>query len=219
MIDIFLISFLVALTGALTPGPVLTFTIYKSFTSKKGYLAGFFIVLGHAVLEFSLIVILLLGASLLFQNLIFLIILGIVGGSCLITFGSITIRNVYKKQYQVRFEEEDLNLTSFKGNSFVGGIFYSITNPYWEFWWASAGLTILVDLNISINKPVELLLFFAGHELGDFIWYIPISLFIYLGGKSLNPKIYRYVLVTCGIFMITFGLYLTFNIIFFPPKV
>lgn len=219
MIEIFLISFLVALTGALTPGPVLTFTIYKSFTSKKGYLAGFFIILGHATLEFLLIIVLLLGASLLFQNLIFLIVLGIVGGSCLITFGVLTIRNVYRKQYRVRFDEEDPDLKSFKGNSFIGGIFYSISNPYWAFWWASAGLTILVDLNISFNQPVELLLFFAGHELGDFIWYVPISLFIYLGGKSLNPKIYKYVLVICGVFMITFGLYLTFNIILFPPNV
>ena len=56
MIDIFLISFLVALTGALSPGPVLTFTVYKSLQGKKGYLAGFLITLGHAVLELILLV-------------------------------------------------------------------------------------------------------------------------------------------------------------------
>ena len=55
MIEILTISFLVALTGALSPGPVLTFTIYKSLKSKVGYLAGFLITLGHAVLEFFLI--------------------------------------------------------------------------------------------------------------------------------------------------------------------
>ena len=104
MIEILTVSFLVALTGALSPGPVLTFTIYKSLESKIGYLAGLLIILGHAILEFSLIIILLLGASLLFQNLIFLIIMGIVGGGCLITFGSLTIKNVIKKQYMVNFE-------------------------------------------------------------------------------------------------------------------
>jgi threonine/homoserine/homoserine lactone efflux protein len=218
MIEILTISFVVALTGALSPGPVLTFTIYKSLNSKKGYLAGFFIVLGHATLEFLLILLLLLGASLLFQNLVFLIILGIVGGTCLVLFGIMSIRDVYKKQYQIDFNISDENLKDFKGNSFVGGIFYSITNPYWEFWWAVAGLTIMIDLNVSFENPIGLLLFFIGHELGDFVWYIPISIFVYLGGKSLNPKVYKYVLLACGIFMIIFGIYLSINVFIFPPK-
>jgi len=219
MIEIFVLSFLVALTGALYPGPLLTFTISKSLKQKKGYLAGLFITLGHATLEFLLIIILLLGASLLFQNLIFLIVLGFVGGSCLITFGALTIRNVYRKQYQVRFDEEDPDPKSFKGNSFIGGIFYSITNPQWEFWWASAGLKLLLELNISFNQPVELLIFFLGHELGDIVWYLPISIFVYHGGKSLNPKIYKYVLIGCGVFMIVFGIYLAFNTVFNPNTI
>ncbi|MFX1411498.1 MAG: LysE family transporter [Promethearchaeota archaeon] len=219
MIEILTISFLVALTGALSPGPVLTFTIYKSLNSKKGYLAGIFIVLGHAILEFSLIIILLGGVSFFFQNIIFLILLGSIGGSCLIIFGILTIKNVYKKQFKLDFNISDENLKGFKGNSFIGGIFYSITNPYWEFWWAVAGLTIMVELNVSFKNPMGLLLFFIGHELGDIVWYVPISIFIYLGGRSLNPKLYKYVLIGCGAFMIIFGIYLTINIIIFPPKI
>lgn len=218
MIEILTISFIVALTGALSPGPVLTFTIYKSINSKKGYLAGFFIVLGHASLEFVLILLLLLGASLLFQNLVFLMILGIVGGTCLVLFGILSIRDVYRKQYELNFNVTDENLKKFKGNSFIGGIFYSITNPYWEFWWAVAGLTIMIDLNISFKNPIGLLIFFIGHELGDFVWYIPISIFVYFGGKSLNPRVYKYILIGCGLFMIIFGIYLSVNTVIFPPK-
>ena len=217
MIEILIISFLVALTGALSPGPVLTFTIYKSLESKIGYLAGLLIILGHAILEFLLIIILLLGASLLFQNLIFLIIIGIVGGGCLITFGSLTIKNVIKKQYMVNFDIDNQNMKNFKGNSFLGGIFYSITNPYWTFWWATAGLKIMVDLNISLQQPFGVLLFYVGHILGDIAWYLPISVFVYFGAKSLNPKIYKYVLIGSGAFMIIFGIYLTLNILIFPP--
>lgn len=219
MIEIFTISFIVALTGALSPGPVLTFTIYKSLKSKKGYLAGLFIVLGHALLEFSLIILLLLGASLLFQNIIFLISVGIIGGVVLIIFGIFTIRDTYKKQYEVDFNIIEQDIKSFKGNSFLGGIFYSITNPYWEFWWSAMGVSLMIRLNVSFQNPLGLLLFFLGHELGDFIWYVPISIFIYFGGKSLNPKIYKYVLIICGAFMIIFGIYLVFNVIFFPPSV
>ncbi len=207
MIEIFLISFIVALTGALSPGPVLTFTIYKTFKSKNPY-TGLFIVLGHAVLELSLIFLLLLGASFFIQNFIFLIIIGIIGGTCLITFGTLTIREVYKKRYEIKFNIEGENLKGFKGNSFLGGIFYSITNPYWLFWWAVTGLTIMINLNLSFQNPLGLLLFFLGHELGDFIFYAPLSVLIYLGSKSLNPKIYKYALLVSALFMIIFGLYL-----------
>ena len=105
MWDILFASFSVALTGALMPGPLLTFTIYKSLKQKRGYLAGIFIILGHALIEFLLIITLLAGANLFFKNFIFLTVIGIIGGSCLITYGSLTIKNVYKKQIKVDFEK------------------------------------------------------------------------------------------------------------------
>jgi len=72
---------------------------------------------------------------------------------------------------------------------------------------------------VSLNEPLGLFLFFLGHELGDFVWYVPISIFVYFGGKSLNPKVYKYVLFVCGAFMIIFGAYLTLNILIFPPTI
>ncbi|MFW9818649.1 MAG: LysE family transporter [Candidatus Thorarchaeota archaeon] len=216
MIEIFIISFIVALTGALSPGPVLTFTIYKSFESKNPF-TGFYIVLGHAILEFSLIILLLLGVSFFFQNLIVLIVIGLIGGNLLIIFGLLTILDVYKKKYEINFNTEQENMKGYKSNSFLGGIFFSITNPYWTFWWSFFGMTLMINLNVSFQNPLGLLLFFLGHELGDFIWYFPISLFIYFGGKSLNIKVYKYVLIICGAFMISFGIYLIFNVVFFPP--
>jgi len=219
MLRIFLFSFLVALTGALSPGPLLTFTIYKSLKQRKGYLAGIFIILGHATLEFILIVILLAGASLLFQNLLFLTLIGIVGGLFLIIFGLLVLRDTIKADLNVDFNLKDNNLKGYKGNSFIGGIIVSLSNPYWTFWWAVIGLGFLVNFNITFATPIELLVFFIGHELGDMVWYLPISTFVYLGGKSLNPKIYKYVLIICAVFMLVFGLYLIFNILLSPPQI
>lgn len=219
MIEIFLMSFIWGITGAVTPGPVLTFTIYKSLNENKGYLAGFFIILGHLVLELALLIILLMGASLLFQNLLFLIILGIVGGSCLVTFGILTIRDVYNRKYEIKLDLGNEDVKKFRGNSFLGGIFYSITNPFWEFWWATTGVLIMYELNVSLSQPFGFLLFFVGHELADFVWYVPVSIGIYRGGKALNPNVYKYVLIACGAFMIIFGFYLSFKIILFPPSV
>jgi threonine/homoserine/homoserine lactone efflux protein len=219
MLDIFLFSFLVALTGALTPGPLLTFTIYKSLKQKKGYLAGIFIILGHAAVEFILILVLLAGASLLFQNIIFLTLVGIIGGIFLIIFGFLVVRDIIKTDPSVDFNLKDNTLKGYKGNSFIGGIIVSLSNPYWTFWWAVIGLGFLVNFNITFRTPIALLLFFIGHELGDIVWYLPISTFIYLGGKSLNPKIYKYVLIVCAVFMVIFGVYLIMNVLISPPQV
>jgi len=217
MLEILLFSFLVALTGALSPGPLLTYTIYKSFKEVKGYLAGIYILLGHATIELALILILLSGASLLFQNIYILIAIGIVGGCFLVIFGIFSIKDAIKIDMDQDLFQTPPNYNRFKGNSFVGGILVTLSNPFWEFWWAVVGLGFMVNFNISFLNPMGLILFFIGHELGDIIWYLPISISVYLGGKSLNSRVYKYVLLACGLFMILFGIYLALNIIFSPP--
>jgi len=210
---------MLALTGALAPGPLLTFTIFKSLKQKRGYLAGIFIILGHATIEFILILLLLAGASFFLQNLIFLTIVGIVGGILLIIYGLLVVRDTTKADPVIDFNSKDSNLKGYKGNSFIGGIIVSLSNPYWTFWWAFFGWSFLVTYNITIATPIKLLLFFLGHELGDIVWYLPVSTFVYLGGKSLNPKIYKYVLIVCAGFMIIFGFYLILNVLISPPQV
>ncbi|GAF88329.1 unnamed protein product [marine sediment metagenome] len=219
MLEIFLFSFLIALTGALSPGPVLTFTIYKSLNEERGYLAGFFIILGHATLELALITLLLLGAYLFFQNIIVLTVIGIVGGIVLVIFGGLVIRDVYKGKYEIDFSVSEQDIKGFKGNSFLGGIIVSLSNPFWTLWWAVIGLSFMINFNISFDNPTGLLLFYLGHILGDFVWYVPISIFVYLGGRSINPKVFKWILIGCGVFMIGFGIYLALNIVIFPPRV
>ncbi|MFW9772182.1 MAG: LysE family transporter [Candidatus Thorarchaeota archaeon] len=219
MWNILLFSFLVALTGALSPGPLLTFTIYKSLKQKRGYLAGIYIVLGHATIEFLLIMALLAGASLFFQNIVFLMIIGIIGGIFLVIFGIFVINDALKAKTNSNINAIEEKFKGFKGNSFLGGMIISISSPYWELWWAVIGLGFMINFQISFANPLGILLFFMGHELGDLIWYVPISAFIYLGGRVLNYKIYKYALITCGVFMIVFGVYLSISIVIFPPVI
>ena len=217
MIEIFIFSFLVALTGALSPGPVLTFTIYKS-VQKRGYLAGIIIILGHATLEFGMICLLLLGASLFLRDLLILTIIAVVGGILLGIFGVLVIRDTIKNPLKFDFQSiDEADIKGFKGNSFIGGIVVSLSNPFWTFWWAVIGLSFMINFGISFENPMGLLLFYLGHISGDFIFYVPLSIFVYLGGKSLNPRIYKYILIGCGLFMIGFGIFLAINIIIFPP--
>ena len=210
MIEIFFLSFRVALTGALTPGPLLTFTIYKAQKKERGYLVAIYILLGHATIELALIITLLAGASFLFENIIFVTLFEFIGGILLVIYGIITLRGVLKSGFETDFTLDENMVTGYKGNSYVGGIIVSLSNPFWTIWWGVTGFSMMMEFNITLLKPIEMLLFFLGHELGDIIWYLPLSIFVYYGGKSLNPKIYKYVLIICGIFMIVFGVYLTF---------
>jgi len=218
MIEIFLFSFLVALTGALSPGPLLTYTIYKSFKEKRGYLAGIFILLGHATIELALILALLAGASFFFQNLVLLTIIGVIGGLFLVIFGILSVHDALRMTNEFTVIQSNSDYNRYKKNSFFGGILVTLSNPFWEFWWAVIGLGFMINFDISFSNLMGLLLFFVGHELGDIVWYLPISLSVYYGRRSLNSKIYRYILIVCGLFMIGFGVYLTLNIIFFPPN-
>jgi threonine/homoserine/homoserine lactone efflux protein len=77
----------------------------------------------------------------------------------------------------------------------------------------------MINFNVSFDNPMSILLFFLGHELGDYVFYIPLSIFVYLGGRSINQKIYKYVLIGCGLFMIIFGIYLAINIFIFNPNI
>ncbi|MBD3194710.1 MAG: hypothetical protein GF317_06630 [Candidatus Lokiarchaeota archaeon] len=216
--EIFIVSFLVALTGALSPGPVLTFTIYRALKSERGYMAGLWITLGHATLEFGFIIALLLGASLFFQNIVVLTIIGILGGIFLVLFGVVVIHDVYNNPMVKDLDNiEAESIKGFKGNSFIGGIIVSLSNPFWTLWWAAIGLSLMINYAVSFQKPLQLFLFFIGHELGDLVWFWPISLFVYLGGRTLNAKIYKWILIGCGVFMIGFGIYLGLKIILFPP--
>ena len=93
---IFSFSFIVALTGAMSPGPLLTYTIIKSAkTNKRGYLMGLWIITGHAILEMGIIILLLLGFSFVLKNVTVVRIIGVSGGLILILFGASIIRDIY----------------------------------------------------------------------------------------------------------------------------
>ena len=214
---IFSFSFLVALTGAMSPGPLLTYTIIKSAqTSKHGYLMGLWIIIGHAILEMGIVTLLLLGFSFILKNIIVIRIIGIIGGVTLVLFGLSIVRDVYFGKIPTDFlnptdRKNHKALPSFgKGleNPIVGGIMVSMSNPYWWIWWATIGLAFMIQFEISFREWPNLIAFFLGHEAGDLIWYLIVSTFAFFGLRRLNKKAYYGILVFCAIFMIVFGIYL-----------
>jgi len=214
---IFSFSFLVALTGAMSPGPLLTYTIIKSAkTNRRGYLMGLWIITGHAILEMGIIILLLLGFSFVLKNITVVRIIGVSGGLILILFGASIIRDIFNGNISTNFlnsrdePNKDPGMTENKGieNPVIGGIMVSMSNPYWWVWWATIGFAFMIQFDISFKKWPKLLAFFLGHEAGDLIWYLLVSTLAFFGLRHMNRKAYYGILMCCAIFMVLFGIYL-----------
>ena len=178
---------------------------------------GVWIITGHAILEFFIVLLLLSGFSFVLTNIYVVRGIGVTGGLILIIFGIMIIRDVIKGKIQVHFlnneeknhgaADKEQNEQAFD-NPVLGGIFISMANPYWWVWWATIGLSFMVQFKITLDSFPKLAAFFLGHEMGDLIWYVIVSTLAYYGIRRLNKKAYYGILFVCGLFMIGFGIFL-----------
>jgi threonine/homoserine/homoserine lactone efflux protein len=135
LMPLFTTAFLVGLTGAMMPGPLLTVTI--SETARKGFRATPFLLLGHVLLELLLVLALLLGLSSLLSHSLFLMMIGLAGGTVLIWLGSRIIKDAAHLQLDLTPVEAR---TTLWGPVLTGAV-VSLSNPYWLLWWATIGVS------------------------------------------------------------------------------
>lgn len=197
---IFTTSFVVGLSGALMPGPLLAITI--SETMRRGFWAGPKLVLGHGVLELALIAALALGLSELVNNNLVSAVIGLVGGVILLAMGFTTAKQGCKK---VTILTGDTKASGQSRMVILSGVLASISNPYWFIWWITLGTVYLLW---SLSKGIAgVASFFSGHILADLGWYTVVAFIIATGRRAMNDTIYRGLLVVCGLGLIVLGGY------------
>jgi threonine/homoserine/homoserine lactone efflux protein len=190
-------SFVVALSGALAPGPVFAVTVVQSI--RRGFRAGPLIVVGHAVLEFALILLLIAGLGTWLQRPAVSRVLGLVGGGILVLFGLLTLAGSRRATLEG-------SATTAPGSLVASGILVSLSNPYWSLWWAGIGLTYLAyALPFGV---IGVVLFFLGHISADLLWFSLVSFSVSRGRRLFSPPVYRLVMAACGLFLLGFGLFL-----------
>ncbi|MGM0441448.1 MAG: LysE family transporter [Elusimicrobiota bacterium] len=204
--ELFLIftgAFIVALSGALMPGPLLTVTVAHSM--RRGFPAGPLVVLGHMLLELTLIILILLGLKnfLLIPSVITVVFLA--GGSILIYMGI----DLLRKGDQFTLEPRSRDLSFLTYNPVVSGIVVSLANPYWFIWWITIGLGYLIKA--LEYKILGISLFFGGHILADLAWYSFISYTFSRTKNILSTKNYHKIIFGCGVFLILFGLWFLYG--------
>ena len=197
LILIFSSSFVIALSVALMPGPLLTVTISES--TRRGAVAGPLMILGHGILELILIVALLAGLAPFLKRDDVFIIIALAGGVILLWMALSMFRSLPELRLNLEMQDESRN------NLVFTGIIFSLANPYWTIWWASIGLGYIMQ---SVKYgTLGVVSFFMGHILADLLWYAIVSFGVARGRNYFSDTAYRKLIGGCASFLLIFSCY------------
>lgn len=208
------VSFLMALSGALMPGPLFTYTIARTMQSRRrGYLVGAWVIAGHALLEGALVTALALGVAEFLRSAVARKVIGTVGAVFLAWMGVGLVREAVRSWRKgspppAGQGEPASAATAARMHPVLAGILVSLSNPYWWVWWVTVGSATLMRFDASFANWGVLLAFFAGHEAGDLAWYLAVSTAVHLGRRALSGRVVDAILAACGVFLVGFGAWL-----------
>ena len=240
MIEIILFavtSFLVGLSGALVPGPMLTVTISDSF--KKGFIAGPLITSGHIFTELCLVLLILFGLGWLISSSTASFIIGLLGGIVLIFMGFRIFKETpqleevsseeisddtdyssdkflktpskeYKNKNNLISSTDSSNKNSSSFHSIINGILTSLSNPFFFIWWATIGGAFIFK-GMAMAGFLGILAFLLGHWASDFTWFSTVSYFSSRSSALIRANNYKIIMRVCGAFMIFVGGYFFIN--------
>ena len=190
MMEVLLASFLVGLTGAVSPGPMSASILGMSH--KKPLFSTLGLVAGHGMLEAFIIVGIILGLrSLPFQTGIALI-----GCATIVILGILQFMAEPGKQQALAADARA---------PFVAGIVLTLSNPYWWIWWLTFGAGFLA------LQPAYAA-FFVGHISADLAWFGILAFTASRGAAILGDR-YRWVVKGSGIAMAAFGILFAWSVL------
>lgn len=190
-------SLVLGFSGAMMPGPLLTLTISEA--ARRGMRAGPQLIAGHALLEGSLVILLLLGLAELVQRPMVFTLIALVGGIMLVWMGYSMMHSLSELSLDLSADEQQ------KSSLLISGALVSLANPYFTLWWATVGigyLTVTIDRGWAGG-----ITFYLFHILADLLWYSAVAMAVSRGRNLLSDKIYRGLIGSCALFLVLFGGY------------
>lgn len=191
---------IISLSGVMAPGPVTTAAIAMGARSRY---AGPLIAIGHGIVEFPLMVLIVLGMDTILKSSTTQIAIGLAGGAFLLIMAIQMLRSLPDSK------NPEANVT--KSGPVIAGIVLSGGNPYFLVWWATIGLTLAMTAKgLGIWAFV---LFAIIHWLCDLVWLGALSWASFKGSMLLGPRVQRTVLLICSLALFAFGLFFIYNAI------
>jgi threonine/homoserine/homoserine lactone efflux protein len=159
------IGFVVGISGAVMPGPLLIYTIQESL--KKGKWTGALVILGHAIVEVFIFLLLALGLLSFFSAPEYIKAASILGGAALIVMAFDSMKDINSKV--------DLEIKNRPHGLIMGGIIFTAFNPGFPIWWLTAGTRLLMEGYSQMGLP-GMIIVLIGHWGADLSWFLFVSL-------------------------------------------
>ena len=196
-----LVSFLaravvISFSGVMAPGPVTAVTVGMGSRNRH---AGALVAVGHGLVEFPLMVLIIVGVGRVFQIPQVRIGIAGAGGVMLLWMGLAMLRQARKAV--------DVTAAAARRGPILTGVVLSIGNPYFLLWWATVGLALAV--RAASLGLLAFALFAVLHWLCDLIWLEALSWTSFKGSRLLGDRGQRILLGVCGSALVLFaGLFL-----------
>lgn len=198
---IFAAAFVVSLSGALMPGPLLAFTVTSA--AKRGPYVGILVSLGHGLFECTLVMAIFFGAGALFKNDVLLRVLGGAGALVLGGMGLMMLRGLSEVSLTAAVSGAQGQAKASRiEHPLVGGILLSALNPTLPVWWAGVGMGLLTQYGTNLQT---LAYFYAGHLSSDIAWYSLVSLAVGHGRQIISDRVYRIFIAFCAAGLVLFA--------------
>ena len=182
----------ISFSGVLAPGPVTAVTLGMGARNRH---AGALVAVGHGIVEFPLMVLIIVGLGRVFEIAQVRVGIGLAGGVMLALMGAAMLRGARKAG--------GVEASRPKRGPILTGIVLSAGNPYFLLWWATVGLALA-------SRAAELGLLAFGlfavlHWLCDLVWLETLSWTSFKGSRLLGGRSQRIVLAVCGAALLGFG--------------
>ncbi|MGI6487331.1 MAG: LysE family transporter [Syntrophomonadaceae bacterium] len=206
LLGIAVTAFLVGLSGAVAPGPLMIVTLERAARFGSG--AGMRVCLGHGLVEAVLVIFLSLGLGTILAQPRLVGMVSAAGAIVLLWMGGSLVRDAYRTDLV-------LNTTVKSGGSnlslgMVGaGMAATLGNPYWLVWWATVGASYVVMAS-QFQAP-GLAVFFGGHFSADVLVLGLVSLLAARGSRLIATGWYRALLTVLGLFLLGMAVYFGYS--------
>ncbi|WP_069807440.1 LysE family transporter [Vulcanisaeta thermophila] len=190
---------IISASGALAPGPLTASA--ASLGAMGGWRAGFREAIGHMVVEFPLVLTIAYGLSTVFNNPVVKVFMGLVGGSFLLFFAYLTLRDAVRAGFMG-------NPSIRYASAMTTGAALSLFNPYFIAWWIGVGTPLIMQAFLTAGL-VGILILYASHVWLDYAW---LTFVASLGSMSrVRMSVYRGLMIVLGVAIMYFGVSMILN--------
>ncbi len=185
-------AIVISMSGVMAPGPVTAATVAAGLRRRH---AGGLIAVGHGIVEFPLMALIMAGIGRLLASPHVRVGIGLVGGVFLALMG-------VQMLIGLRTPAGDAPPAA-RRHPVWTGVLLTAGNPYFLLWWATIGLALATDA--ARFGAAAFGTFAVIHWLCDLAWLEALSLATFRGSRLLGERSQRILLAVCAAALLIFA--------------